>query len=237
MSSNLSRSTTTIKSAVLFCQNSSNNLVMMRLRTCGNLSNPTLFENGKTRESLAEIYAGEESQRRRVRFLRDGLRKKISASFLTSSPKACNDYKFAYRKAFWLAYLEHISFCRPILRRDAEYLFINDSQVLKYYQARRPATLTGSGRDQHAFVMQMGNHTFVEFSTGGACYVYDKANCPFSLSGSDYHMRELRDQWLVKHRVIHRDSERYSWQNRFSKWIEWELNIEPLRSYQLERWL
>ena len=151
--------------------------------------------------------------------------------------KACNDHKFAYRKAFWLAYLEHISFCRPILRRDAEYLFINDSQVLKYYQARRPATLTGSGRDQHAFVMQMGNHTFVEFSTGGACYVYDKANCPFSLSDSDYHMRELRDQWLVKHRVIHRDSERYSWQNRFSKWIEWELNIEPLRSYQLERWL
>ena len=27
--------------------------------------------------------------------------------------QACNDRQFAYRKAFWLAYFEHISFCRP----------------------------------------------------------------------------------------------------------------------------
>ena len=37
--------------------------------------------------------------------------------------KACGDTKFEYRKAFWLAYFEHISSCRPVLRRDAEHLF------------------------------------------------------------------------------------------------------------------
>ena len=162
--------------------------------------------------------------------------------------KACNDHKFAYRKAFWLAYLEHISFCRPVLRRNAEYLFFNDPQARQYYLERQPATLMGGESNQHAFIMQMGNHTFVEFSTGGACYVYDDSSYDefpdddflfddplFRLDASQYHMRELRNQWLAKHRVIHRDSERYSWQNRFSKWIEWELDIEPLRSYRLER--
>lgn len=150
--------------------------------------------------------------------------------------KACNDHKFAYRKAFWLAYFEHISFCRPVLRRNAEYLFINDPQARQYYRERRPATLTGGNNNQHAFIIQMGEYTFVEFSTGGACYVYDNANCPFSLRDLDYHMSELRNQWLAKHRVIHRNSERYSWQDRFSAWIEGELDIESLRSYRLERW-
>ena len=151
--------------------------------------------------------------------------------------KACNDHKFAYRKAFWLAYLEHISFCRPVLRRNAEYLFTNDPQARQYYRERRPATLIGGSNNQHAFIIQMGEYTFVEFSTGGACYVYDNANCPFSLNDLDYHMSKLRNQRLAKHRVIHRNSERYSWQGRFVEWIEGELDIEPLRSYRLKRGL
>ena len=43
--------------------------------------------------------------------------------------KACNDQKFAYRKAFWMAYLEHISFCRPVLRKNVEKLF-NDPEAV-----------------------------------------------------------------------------------------------------------
>lgn len=160
--------------------------------------------------------------------------------------KACNDHKFAYRKAFWLAYLEHISFCRPVLRRNAEYLFTNDPQARQYYLERRPATLMGGESNQHAFIMQMGKYTFVEFSTGGACYVYDDSpfnDSPyddslfddhlFRLDASEYHMHELRNQWLAKHRVIHRDSERYSWQWKFAGWLNRELGIEPLRSYRL----
>ena len=148
--------------------------------------------------------------------------------------RACNDQKFAYRKSFWLAYLEHISFCRPVLRRDAEYLFRNDPQILQYYRERRPATLTGGNSSQHAFIIQMGNHTFVEFSTAGACYVYNNANLPFQLGDSEYHMIELRDQLWAAHRVIHRNSEDYSWQRDFASWLRSNLRTEPVRSYQLE---
>ena len=146
--------------------------------------------------------------------------------------KACNDYKFAYRKAFWLAYLEHISFCRPVLRRDGEHLFKNNPQALKYSQDRRHAILTGSKLDQHAFIIQMGGYTFVEFSTAAACYVYDSTNCPFNLIDSEYHMGNLLNQLSAEHRVIHRNSEDYFWQDKFSGWIG-ELGIGPPRSYLL----
>lgn len=149
--------------------------------------------------------------------------------------QACNDQKFTYRKTFWLAYLEHITFCRPILRKDVEYLFQHDQQALQYYRDRRPATLKGGTREQHAFIIQMGEFTFVEFSTAGACYVYHNADLPFELGDSEYYMHELRSWSFAKHRVIHRGSEDYYWQDGFASWLEREVGIEPLRSYQLER--
>ncbi len=151
--------------------------------------------------------------------------------------KACDDNKFAYRKAFWLAYLEHITFCRPVLRQNAEYLFRNDP----YYQEQKQsiAPLNGGSSDQHAFIIQMGDHTFVEFSTNAACYVYENSKLPFRLDASEYTMdtyprNTLRNQRLAKHRVSHSYSENYSWQERLASWINSELEIEPLRSYQLE---
>ena len=153
--------------------------------------------------------------------------------FFDAVARACNDQKFAYRKAFWLAYLEHISFCRPVLRRDAEYLFRNNPQTLQYYRERQPATLTGGDSNQHAFIIQMGHDTFVEFSTAGACYVYDDINRPFSLNDSTYSMSELRRQGREKHRQPHPGSERYLWQGNFKSWLKSNLGIEPVHSYRL----
>ena len=149
--------------------------------------------------------------------------------------KACDDQKFAYRKAFWLAYLEHITFCRPVLRKNAEHLFRYDSQALQYYRDRRPAELKGGNRNQHAFIIQMGNYTFIEFSTAGACYVYHNANLPFELGDSEYHMTELRSQLWAEDRVIHNGSEEYRWQSEFASKLEYKIGIEPQRSYRLER--
>ena len=152
--------------------------------------------------------------------------------------QACNDQKFGYRKAFWLAYFEHISFCRPVLRRNVQSLLRNNPQALQYYRERRPATLTGGTHDQHAFIIQMGNHTFVEFSTNAACYVYDNSELPFRLECSKYTMdttarNSLRDKPLAKYHVSHTYSELYRWQGKFAWWIRRNLGIEPVRSYRL----
>ena len=79
----------------------------------------------------------------------------------------------------------------------------------------------------------MGNHTFVEFSTAAACYVYNNADHLFQLGDSEYHMTEFRNQLWADHRVIHYNSENYYWQANFASWINSELGIKPLRSYRL----
>ena len=147
--------------------------------------------------------------------------------------KACNDSKFKDRKEFWLSYLNHIEYCRPVLRKDAEG-YLGNQEALQFYRERRPPTLTGSNRNQHAFIIQMINYTFVEFSTSGACYVYDKVNPPFDLYDEAYHLSELRRTDLKKksymdtHKLplIHWQSHRGSWKEVFAKWLEDELGID-----------
>ena len=147
--------------------------------------------------------------------------------------QACNDQNFEYRREFWLAYLEHISFCRPVLRKNLEAIFRHDPQIMQYYRDRHPATLKGGSSDQHAFIIQIGNYTFVEFSTAGACYVYYNVDLPFESGKLAYNMRELRNKNWAEHRIIHQNSENYYWQNNLAKWIKINFDIEPQRSYRL----
>ncbi len=153
--------------------------------------------------------------------------------FFDTVAKECNDPKFAYRKAFWLAYLEHISFCRPILGRRVHHLLRNNPEASQYYRERRPATLTGGNSSQHAFIIQMGDHTFVEFSTAGACYVYEDVARPFSLHDPQYSMAELRWKGRETHWQPHPGSEKYLWQRKFASWLRSTIGINPLRSYWL----
>ena len=153
--------------------------------------------------------------------------------FFDTVAKECNDPKFAYRKAFWLAYLEHISFCRPILGRRVHHLLRNNPEASQYYRERRPATLTGGNSSQHAFIIQMGDHTFVEFSTAGACYVYEDVARPFFLHDPQYSMAELRWKGRETHWQPHPGSEKYLWQRKFASWLRSTLGINPLRSYWL----
>ncbi len=148
--------------------------------------------------------------------------------------KACNDLKFEYRKTFWLAYLEHISFCRPVLRSNAENLFKHDAQALQYYHDRQPATLKGGNSDQHGFIIQMAGYTFVEFSTAAACYVYKDNDRPFNLGEAEYRISDFRNKKWAVNRVTHSKSENYYWQKRLEDWISDELEIKPLQSYELE---
>ena len=177
--------------------------------------------------------------------------------FFEDIAKICNDPKFNDRKDFWLSYLGetdsgHIDSCRIALHRNAEYLFRNNP----YYQERKQsiARLKGGSSDQHAFIIQMGNHTFVEFSTDAACYVYENTNRPFKLGEKEYYISKpsnvdkrkplteigvlrVRDKHrrLPKHRQphSHSNSDKYYWQKIFALWIKRELGIEPLRSYLL----
>ena len=219
---------------MLLCRELLKNLVLTRLKVCGNLSNPTFSESGRIPRLAGGDIRWREVSDEAKRIFTKWITEEDLRFFFDVVAQACNDRKFAYRKAFWLAYFEHISFCRPVLRRNVHHLLRNNPQALEYYRERQPARLTGGDPDQHAFIIQMGNHTFVEFSTAAACYVYDDPSRPFELGDSVYHMSKLRNQLAAEHRVVHNNSDTYHWQRNFSWWIRRELDIAPLRSYRLE---
>ena len=89
------------------------------------------------------------------------------------------------------------------------------------------ARLKDGDRDQHAFIIQMGNQTFVEFSTAETCYVYGKADFPFDLSGSGYYIHELVDRSRAKS---------INWRERLDALIASEAGIDLLPKSQLGRW-
>lgn len=147
--------------------------------------------------------------------------------------KAVNAVEFEARKAFWLAYFEHISFCRVVLRDGAEGLFRDNQQDFQYYRDRHPPTLIGGAENQHALIIEMGGHIFVEFSIAPMCYVYDKVGCPFELNASRYRMNELLNMGFI-HRETRSNSKNDSWQSRLTSWITTKFSIKPLRSYRLD---
>ena len=153
--------------------------------------------------------------------------------FFDAIAKAVNAVKFEDRRRFWLAYFEHITYCRPILSRGAESLFKDNQQALEYYRDRRPPILEGGAENQHALIIEMRGHIFVEFSIARMCYVYDKSVRPFQLNASSYRMSELLNMEFT-HRETRSNSENNSWQSRLASWIATKFDIKPLRSYRLD---
>ena len=133
--------------------------------------------------------------------------------------------KKSWRKDFWLQYFGKISSCRIVLGRNAASLFGSNH----YYQKQRlnMARLKDGDRDEHAFIIQMGNRTFVELSPAEICYVYGKADFPFDLSRSGYYIHELVNRSRAKS---------INWRERLDPLIASEAGIDFLPKSQLGRW-
>ena len=133
--------------------------------------------------------------------------------------------KKSWRKDFWLPYFGKISSCRIVLGRNAASLFGSNH----YYQKQRlnMARLKDGDRDEHAFIIQMGNRTFVEFSPAEICYVYGKADFPFGLSVPGYYIHELADRSRSKS---------INWQEKLDALIASEVSFDLLPKSQLGRW-
>ena len=161
--------------------------------------------------------------------------KKDFQFFFDGIAKGVNHSKISDRKAFWSAYLEHMTFCQPVLSRESENLFTQNQQDFQYYKDRSPATLRTHAKNQRALIIAMGNYIFVEYSTRSRCYVYNNANCPFDLNSAEYRVTELANEEQAKYQnIIHDPPGIPTWQSRLASWIATNLGIEPLRSYRLD---
>ncbi len=142
--------------------------------------------------------------------------------------------KRSEKRDFWLRYFGKISSCRVVLGGNAERLFGNAS----YYQKQKGsmAKLKDSDRNQHAFIIKMGNQTFIERSTADVCYVYNNADFPLDLSESEYYIQELADKSRAKDCVIYKKSANINWRVKLDSLIAGEAGIDLLPESQLGRW-
>ncbi len=135
--------------------------------------------------------------------------------------KTRSNRKF-YRKGFWLQYFGKIDSCRIVLSENTKYLFRND----QYYQKQKfsMATLKDGERNQHALIIQMGNHTYILFFPTELCYIYDNVDVPFHLNVTEFSIHELRNKSLTKH------------YEKLESWINSEIGVEMLTKSRVEKW-
>lgn len=94
--------------------------------------------------------------------------------------------------------------------------------------AGRLLRLSGTGRENNAFIMTMGNTVFVEFGMqGNAAYVYPLSELPFELDGvRDIHLKALKDTHAGD-RLYHKDNvHNYKhWEQRFNAHLYQQFGI------------
>ncbi len=139
----------------------------------------------------------------------------IQNFFELLSADGSNDIR---RLNFWISYVDQITDMYFGLGRYAMRNQDSSFITLRNKMAGRLLRLSGAGRENNAFIMVIGNHTFVEFGMQGhAVYVYKQF--PFALdSVNDINLNELKDKTTIIERLHHKDNVHgYDrWERRFN---------------------
>ena len=91
------------------------------------------------------------------------------------------------RFEFWSQYIDQIKYTKLVFGEVTERLRYTNSSIKKLFdeESGTHASLDSSNRELDAFIIQIKNHTFVEFSmNGNAAFIYETDDLPFSLKGT-----------------------------------------------------
>ncbi|MFQ5544307.1 MAG: EH signature domain-containing protein [Nitrospiria bacterium] len=96
---------------------------------------------------------------------------------------------------------------------------LRDSRGIKpEFERCNFGVLKGGSYNQSVFLIEMGDHIFVEWSHSGACRIW-KTGHPFLKVGRKrYHAKEFTSH-LPDERITHNGAEDYKWQERLRRWI------------------
>ena len=125
-----------------------------------------------------------------------------------------------YREKFWRAYLPYIVKTKIFLGNNAKML----AAQIKNKIELKHGNLTGSSDDQSAFVFQIGQYIFSEWSYNGKLRVH-KIDTTFNLfdTAEDFFEKNsISRNVLEKNSVdewIHYNAEKYFWQNKVGAWL------------------
>lgn len=110
------------------------------------------------------------------------------------------------RLDFWIEYVDQISFTKIVLGRDAQWNSSTDFRNFRNENKGRLSELLSATASNNAFIMQIKDYWFVEFSeTGNACYVYHENSLPFDPSERRLDLKlELKSDMDAEEKIFHR---------------------------------
>jgi hypothetical protein len=89
------------------------------------------------------------------------------------------------RFSFWSQYIEQITYTKLIFGSTTQMQQRKNPEIKKLFDEEDGvySLLNSANRDLDAFIIQINNHVFVEFSmNGNAAFIYENNNMPFSLN-------------------------------------------------------
>jgi len=133
------------------------------------------------------------------------------------------------RLDFWIDYADQISIYFALGKHAME----NQEPSFRTLRQKMDGILMklhgGGSKENNAFIMVIGDYTFVEFGMQGhAVYIYSSKNMPFQLQGySEISLNTLKDTEHCIDRWQHRDNvHRYSrWEQRFNDHLDQNFGI------------
>ena len=161
----------------------------------------------------------------------------IQSFFELLSADGSNDTR---RLDFWIRYVDQITDMYFALGRYAIQNQDTSFVALRNKMAGRLLKLSGTGRENNAFIMTIGNNVFVEFGMpGNAAYIYSQQELPFELNGvSDINLKTLKDI-EVGNRLYHKDNiHGYDhWEQRFNAHLYQQFGIRVSKAGEIpEPW-
>ena len=107
--------------------------------------------------------------------------------FLDSLSDSVTDTNYHYRKAFWMAFIEHVIYVKLLVGNNA-YISL-DKHIKNRFKSKDGCYAFYGQTEQSAIYIDFGVVKVIEFTHNGSVRIYSK--CPINLEQSKYTQSEL----------------------------------------------
>ncbi len=161
-------------------------------------------------------------------FFISSLSKEDLKLFLDSLSDSVTDTNYHYRKAFWMAFIEHVVYVKLLVGNNA-YISL-DKHIKDRFKSKDGCYAFYGQTEQSAIYIDFGVVKVIEFTHNGSVRIYSK--CPINLEQSKYTQSELLTMKYQKFKQAHTSASSYNWQgymlDKMNQYLKTNIQIEDI---------